>query len=83
MKKFLTGLLLAIWDVIILLATIFVLFGVPTVFLLGKKQCVANSDVVLDFIVVSLWGYMLPDYFKNIGHHSKSLYKRLKGEPNE
>ena len=83
MKEFFTELLLAIGNFVMLLVTIFVLIGVPVVFLLEERQCMSSFDVVLSFIMVSFWGAMLPDYFKNIGRHSTSLYKRLKGESNE
>lgn len=83
MKEFFTGLLSAIGNVVMLFITIFVLIGVPVVFLLEERQCMSNFHVVLNFIMVSFWGAMFPDYFKNIGRHSTSLYKRLKGEPNE
>lgn len=83
MKDFLKGLLSAIGNFVMLLVTIFVLVGVPVVFLLEERQCMSSFNVVLDFIMVSFWGAMFPDYFKSIGRHSTSLYKRLKGEPNE
>lgn len=83
MKEFLTGLLSAIGNFIMLLITIFVLIGIPIVFFLEERQCVSNLSVALNFIMVSLWGSMFPNYFKSIGHYSTSLYKRLKGEPNE
>jgi len=80
MKEFFTELLLAIGNFVMLLVTIFVLIGVPVVFLLEERQCMSNFNVVLNFIMVSLWSAWLPDYFKNIGHHSTSLYNRVKGE---
>ena len=83
MKEFFIGLLSAIGNFVMLFITIFVLVGVPIVFFLEERQCVSNLNVALNFIMVSLWGAWLPDYFKSIGRHSKSLYKRLKGEPNE
>lgn len=83
MKEFFTGLLSAIGNFVMLLVTIFVLVGVPVVFLLEERQCMSNFHVVLNFIMVSFWGAMFPDYCKSIGRHSTSLYKRLKGEPNE
>ena len=83
MKEFFTGLLSAVGNVVMLFITIFVLIGVPIVFFFEERQCMSSFDVVLSFIMVSFWGAMLPDYFKNIGLHSTSLYKRLKGEPNE
>lgn len=83
MKEFFTELLLAIGNFVMLLVTIFVLIGVPVVFLLEERQCMSGFDVVLDFIMVSLWGAWFPDYLKNIGKYSTSLYKRLKGESNE
>lgn len=83
MKEFFTGLLSAIENVVMLFITIFVLIGVPIVFFFEERQCMSSFNVVLNFIMVSLWGSMLPDYFKNIGRHSTSLYKRLKGELNE
>lgn len=83
MKEFFTELLSAIGNFVMLLVTTFVLVGVPIVFFLEERQCMSSFDVVLSFIMVSLWGSMLPDYFKNIGRHSTSLYKRLKGELNE
>lgn len=83
MKEFFTELLSAIGNFVMLLVTTFVLVGVPIVFLLEERQCVSSFDVVLSFIMVSLWGAMFPDCFKNIGRYSTSLYKRLKGEPNE
>ena len=83
MKEVFTGLLSAIGNVVMLFITIFVLIGVPIVFFFEERQCMSSFNVVLNFIVVSLWGSMLPDYFKNIGRYSTSLYKRLKGESNE
>lgn len=83
MKEFLAGLLLAIRDFVMLLLTIFVLIGVPIVFFLEERPCISNFDVVLNFIMVSLWGAWFADYFKNIGRYSTSLYKRLTGESNE
>lgn len=83
MKEFFTGLLSAVGNVVMLFITIFVLIGVPIVFFFEERQCMSSFNVVLNFIMVSLWGDMLPDYFKNIGRYSTSLYKRLKGEPNE
>lgn len=83
MKEFFTGLLLAIGNVVMLFITIFVLIGVPIVFFFEERQCMSSFNVVLNFIMVSLWGSMLPDNFKNIGRYSTSLYKRLKGESNE
>lgn len=83
MKEFFTGLLSAIGNFVMLLMTIFVLIGAPIVFFLEERQCMSNFNVVLNFIMVSLWGNMFTDYFKNIGRYSTSLYKRLKGESNE
>lgn len=83
MKEFFTGLLSAIGNVVMLFITIFVLIGVPIVFFFEERQCMSSFNVVLNFIMVSLWGNMLTDYFKNIGRYGTSLYKRLKGEPNE
>lgn len=83
MKAFLEELLATIGNVAVLLATIFVLVGVPIVFFLEPRQCMSNIEVGLDFIMVSLWGAWFPDYLKNIGKYSTSLYKRLKGESNE
>lgn len=83
MKEFLIELLSAIENLVLLLLTIFVLIGVPVVFFLEERQSMSNFDVVLNFIMVSLWGSMLPDYFKNIGRYSTSLYNRVKGEANE
>lgn len=83
MKEFFTELLSAIGNFVILLATIFVLVGVPIVFFLEPRQCMSNVEVGLDFIMVSLWGAWFPDYLKNIGKYSTSLYNRVKGEPNE
>ena len=82
MKEFFTGLLLAIGNVVMLFVTIFVLIGVPIVFFF-ERQCMSSFNVVLNFIMVSLWGSMFPDYFKNIGRYSTSLYNRVKGEANE
>lgn len=83
MKEFFTELLSAIENVVMLLLTLFVLIGVPVVFFFLERQCMSNFDVVLDFVMVSLWGNMFTDYFKNIGRYSTSLYKRLTGEANE
>ena len=83
MKEFFTELLLAIGNVVMLFITIFVLIGVPIVFFFEERQCMSSFNVALNFIMVSLWGSMLPDYFKNIGRYSISLYNRVKGEPNE
>lgn len=83
MKEFFTGLLSTIRDVFMLLLTIFVVIGVPVVFLLEGRQFMSNIDMVLTFVMVSLWGAWLPDHLKHIGSYSTSLYKRLKGEPNE
>ena len=83
MKEFFTGLLSAVGNVVMLFITIFVLIGVPIVFFFEERQCMSSFDVVLNFIMVSLWGSMLPDYFKNIGRYSTSLYNRVKGEENE
>lgn len=83
MKEFFTELLLAIENFVLLLLTIFVLVGVPVVFFLEEIQCESNLDVVLNFIMVSLWGNMFTNYFKNIGCYSTSLYKKLKGKSNE
>lgn len=83
MKEFFTGLLSAIGNAVMLFITIFVLIGVPIVFFFEERQYMSSFDVVLNFIMVSLWGSMLPDYFKNIGRYSTSLYNRVKGEPNE
>lgn len=80
MKEFFTGLLSAIGNFVMLFVTIFVLIGVPIVFFLEERQCMSNFNVVLNFIMVSLWSAWLPDYFKNIGHYSTSLYNRVKGE---
>ena len=80
MKEFFTGLLSTIGSFVMLSATIFVLVGVPIVFFFEERQCMSNFNVVLNFIMVSLWGNMLTDYFKNIGHYSTSLYNRVKGE---
>lgn len=80
MKEFFTGLLSAIGNVVMLFITIFVLIGVPIVFFFEERQCMSSFNVVLNFIMVSLWGNMLTDYFKNIGHYSTSLYNRVKGE---
>lgn len=83
MKEFVTELLLAIENFVLLLLTIFVLVGVPVVFFLEERQCVSNLDVALNFIMVSLWGGCLFDYLKHISLYSTSLYKKLKGESNE
>lgn len=83
MKEFFTELLSAIGNFVMLLMTTFVFVGVPIVFFLEERQHMSSFDVVLSFIMVSFWGAMFPDYFKNIGRYSTSLYKRLKGEANE
>ena len=83
MKEFFTGLLSAIGNVVMLFMTIFVLIGVPIVFFFEERQCMSSFNVVLNFIMVSLWGNMFTDYFKNIGRYGTSLYKRLTGESNE
>lgn len=83
MKEFLTGLLSAIRDFIMLLVVIFVFIGTPVVFLLVARQFMSDFDALLLFIVVSWWGILIPNDLKQIGQYSTSLYNRVKGESNE
>lgn len=83
MKDFLKGLLSTINNILWLLIYIFVLTGVPIVFLLLERQHTSDMEAVLTFVMVALWGAMFSNYLKSIGLYSTSLYKRLKGEPNE
>lgn len=83
MIEFLKKLLLTIWDLVLLLLTIFVFIGTPIVFLIAARQFMSNIDALLLFFIASSWGICFPTWLKHVGCYSTSLYRTLKGEPNE